>query len=214
MSILLTPLNQLQSLANALFLSLSPSQSKPPPPPPISAFLAVDQQLAHALILAQSHQVKQRKIEALKEELLSLEREWRDIVEALEAGRIILRDSIVEGEERIKAIEHASKGTLSTPTLPLKNFTSLHSCRPLPRIVSLCTADKRLYLCPSQHAGRDLCRPTSPSALLSSFPQRGKDAERETQRRGTTWFVRRDAPSRNAYDRFFTFELFVILMHV
>jgi mediator of RNA polymerase II transcription subunit 4 len=104
--ILIDPLNSLQSLSQTLFLTLSPSQTKPPQPPQISSFLSVDEQLSHALSLAHNHQVKQRWIQALKEEVLSLEKAWREVIELLEGGRI----SLGKWEERIRGIQASSGG--------------------------------------------------------------------------------------------------------
>ena len=107
---LLAPLNELQALAHTLFLSLSPPQSKPPPPPPISAFLECDKGLASAMSLAHTHQIKQRRIDALEAEILDLDAQWREICTELAAGKSELEELIEEGEERIKAIEEAKKG--------------------------------------------------------------------------------------------------------
>lgn len=107
---LLGPLLDLQNLSHTLFLSLSPVQSKPPPPPPLSAFLTCDQALSSAVNLAHTHQIKQRKIEALKDEILELDRRWREICTELEAGKHELEEVIEEGEDRIKSIEQAKKG--------------------------------------------------------------------------------------------------------
>lgn len=109
-SILLAPLNNLQSLSQTLFLSLSPIQTKPPPPPPISAFLSCDEALASAVQLAHTHQIKQRKIERLKSEILELETRWRDICVELENGKKELEVIIKEGDERTKAISEAKSG--------------------------------------------------------------------------------------------------------
>lgn len=109
-TILLAPLNDLQTLAHTLFLSLSPLPSKPPPPPPLSAFLDCDRALAGAVNLAHVHQIKQRKIESLEQELYDLEERWREICRELDTGTKELEDIIEEGEERIKAIEAAKNG--------------------------------------------------------------------------------------------------------
>ncbi|KAI0035339.1 vitamin-D-receptor interacting mediator subunit 4-domain-containing protein [Vararia minispora EC-137] len=106
-NVLLDPLNNLQSLSLLLFQSLSPPQNKPPPPPPISAFIECDATLAAALQLARVHQAKQRRIEALKDEVLELEMRWREVIGGLEEGRRALEVTIDEGEERIRAIKHA-----------------------------------------------------------------------------------------------------------
>ncbi|KAF8889348.1 hypothetical protein BD779DRAFT_1469862 [Infundibulicybe gibba] len=109
-AILLAPLNELQELSHTLLLSLSPPQSKPPPPPPLSAFLACDDALSSALQLARLHQLKQRKIDALENEILELDARWREICVELETGKRELEAMIEEGEERIKTIEQAKKG--------------------------------------------------------------------------------------------------------
>ena len=111
-SVLLSPLNELQSLSHTVFLSLSPIQSKPPPPPPLSSFSACDEALSSAINLARKHQIRQRKINALEKEILESESQWREIVLGLENGRKELEQVIDEGEERIKAIEQAKKGTV------------------------------------------------------------------------------------------------------
>lgn len=110
-TIILEPLNELQALSHSLFLSLSPPHMKPPPPPSIDAFLACDRKLASAITLAHVHQVKQRKIEALKEEILHLDANWREICIELERGQRELQSVIEEGDERSKAIEDAKNGS-------------------------------------------------------------------------------------------------------
>jgi len=128
-STLLTPLNQLQGLAHTLFLSLSPPQTKPPLPPPLSTFLECDQALASAINLAHTHQIKQRKIDALEAEILALECQWREICKELAQGKTELEELIEEGEARIKAIEQAKKASIPYPELlayaqSLSAFTS------------------------------------------------------------------------------------------
>ena len=109
--ILLAPLNELQTLAHTLFLSLSPPQSKPPPPPPLSAFIDCDKALAAAINKAHVHQVKQRRIDALETEILQLETQWRSICIELARGKAELEEIIEGGDIRIKAIDEARKGT-------------------------------------------------------------------------------------------------------
>ncbi|PFH51940.1 hypothetical protein AMATHDRAFT_141384 [Amanita thiersii Skay4041] len=128
-SILLAPLNDLQSLSHTLFSSLSPSQTKPPPPPPLSSFTACDQALSDAVNLAYKHQARQRKIDELENEILRLEVQWREMCEELETGKRELEEMIAEGEERIKAIEQARKASILYPELlayaqSLSAFTS------------------------------------------------------------------------------------------
>ncbi|EAU90607.2 hypothetical protein CC1G_00991 [Coprinopsis cinerea okayama7 len=116
-SILLAPLNELQALSHTLFLSLSPPQTRPPPAPPLSAFLECDKALAAAVNLAHVHQVRQRKIESLEQELLELERRWRDICMELANGKKELEEIIEEGDERIKAIRAAKEAAIPYPEL-------------------------------------------------------------------------------------------------
>ncbi|KAI0738589.1 vitamin-D-receptor interacting mediator subunit 4-domain-containing protein [Daedaleopsis nitida] len=127
--ILLDPLARLQTLSHTLFQSLGPPQTRPPPPPSVSELLALDAQLAAAVQLATAHQVKQRRIEHLKEEVLDLDRRWRDIVRTLDEGRRELDAIVREGEERIKAIEEAKAAAIPYPELlayaqSLSAFTS------------------------------------------------------------------------------------------
>jgi mediator of RNA polymerase II transcription subunit 4 len=109
-NILLNPLHNLQALSQVLFQSLSPPQSKPPPPPPPVAFMECDVVLAAAIERTRTHQTKQRRIEALKREVLALEARWREIVAALEEGRRDLEAMITLGDERIRVIEEARAG--------------------------------------------------------------------------------------------------------
>ncbi|KZT25265.1 hypothetical protein NEOLEDRAFT_1134089 [Neolentinus lepideus HHB14362 ss-1] len=127
-SILLEPLNHLQSLASTLFLSLSPNP-KPPPPPPISAFVETDTAIAAAVSLARIHQIKQRKIESLKNDILELDRRWMEICQEMEVGRRELERMIDEGEERIAEIDKAKEAAIPYPELlayaqSLSAFTS------------------------------------------------------------------------------------------
>ena len=108
--ILLQPLNDLQTLTQTLFQSLSPAQARPPPPPPIAAFVEADAALAAAVKLARQHQIKHRKNERLKEEFLALEDRWRDIIQELEEGTRELEVILTEGDERMKNIEAAKAG--------------------------------------------------------------------------------------------------------
>lgn len=108
---LLEPLNALQALSQTLFASLAPAQTKPPPPPPASALVAADNALAAAVTKARAHQARQRRIEALKDEILELDERIGDVCADLEAGRRELEAMIVEGDVRVVAIEQAKKGT-------------------------------------------------------------------------------------------------------
>jgi mediator of RNA polymerase II transcription subunit 4 len=108
--LLLGPLNHLNSVALQLLQSLSPPHTKPPPPPPITALAEADAALAAAVQLAHIHQKKQKRIEALKSDVLALENSWRDVIVQLEEGRRDLETIIAEGDVRLSAIEQAKAG--------------------------------------------------------------------------------------------------------
>ncbi|KIY66842.1 hypothetical protein CYLTODRAFT_423049 [Cylindrobasidium torrendii FP15055 ss-10] len=115
---LLQPLDDLDKLSKALFVALSPPQKPPQPPaPPAAAFLDADARLAAAVSLAHVHQLRQRRIEALKAEILSLDSRWRDVCIELEKEKRELEAIIEEGEERVKAIEEAKNGSIPYPEL-------------------------------------------------------------------------------------------------
>jgi mediator of RNA polymerase II transcription subunit 4 len=109
-SLLLGPLNHLNSVAQQLLQSLSPPHTKPPLPPPITALAEADAALAAAVQLAHIHQKKQQRIEALKADVLALENSWRDVIVQLEEGRRDLETIISEGDDRLNAIEQAKGG--------------------------------------------------------------------------------------------------------
>ncbi|KAF7309580.1 Mediator of RNA polymerase II transcription subunit 4 [Mycena indigotica] len=126
---LLRPLSELQTLSHTLFMSLSPPQTKPPPPPSLAAFIACDEALASAVNLAYTHQIKQRKIEVLKEEILELDGRWREICTQLNVGKYELEQVIEEGQELTQSIEQAKKASIPYPELlalaqSLSSFTS------------------------------------------------------------------------------------------
>lgn len=108
-SMLLGPLNEMETLAQTLFLSLTPGQVKPPAPR-VDAFLACDQALAAAVNLSYKHQIKQRKIERLKAEILDLDSRWREICIELEMEKRELDGMMEEADERLESIEQAKKG--------------------------------------------------------------------------------------------------------
>lgn len=125
--IVMDPLNQLHALSTTLFHSLAPVASKPPPIPPIMAFLEADAALADAVRLARIHQIKQRRIEKLKDEVLELEDRWRRVVEGLEESKEELEEILTEGEERARAIEEARTGALpSIRTAPMQDTHRLY----------------------------------------------------------------------------------------
>ncbi|KAF6761562.1 vitamin-D-receptor interacting mediator subunit 4-domain-containing protein [Ephemerocybe angulata] len=88
-----------------------------PQAPPLSAFLDCDKALASAVNLAHVHQIKQRRIESLEQELFDLEGRWREICGELATGNKELQEIIEEGEERIKAMEEAKKAAIPYPEL-------------------------------------------------------------------------------------------------
>ncbi|KAJ8470008.1 hypothetical protein ONZ45_g16697 [Pleurotus djamor] len=117
-AVLLNPLNDLQTIAQALFISLGPSHSKPlPPPPPPSAILACDQAISDALSTAHLHQIKQRRIEALKQEIVEMDATWKDICIELETGKRELEELLKESDERLEAIEKAKTASVPYPEL-------------------------------------------------------------------------------------------------
>jgi mediator of RNA polymerase II transcription subunit 4 len=109
-SLLLGPLNHLNSVAQQLLQSLSPPHTKPPLPPPITALAEADAALAAAVQLAHTHQKKQQRIDALKADVLVLETSWRDVIVQLEEGRRDLETIISEGDDRLNAMEQAKAG--------------------------------------------------------------------------------------------------------
>jgi hypothetical protein len=108
---LLGPLNHLNSVAQQLLHSLSPTHTKPPPPPPVTALADADAALAAAVQLTRLHQKKQQHIESLKADVLALEDSWRTVIMKLEEGRRDLEAIISEGDIRLAAIEQAKDGT-------------------------------------------------------------------------------------------------------
>lgn len=197
-SILMDPLNELQSLSQTLFLSLSPPQTKPPPPPPLEAFLRCDRTLADAINLAQTHQIKQRQIEALETEILGLENQWRKICEELDKGKKELQELIEEGEERLKAIEQAKKGANNDCTRESTLLHKLISIYTLSRTIDLCTKSQHLHIRPSKHVRSQPSWPTT-ATVLSSISKRRENAAGPPQRRSAPWHSRRNAFSRSRY---------------
>ncbi|KIK61641.1 hypothetical protein GYMLUDRAFT_42662 [Collybiopsis luxurians FD-317 M1] len=127
-SMLLGPLSQMENLAQTLFLSLSPAQVKPPAPR-LEAFIECDKALADAVNLSYKHQIKQRKIDRLKAEILELDTRWRQICIELEMEKRELEAMIEEADERLESIEQAKKASIPYPELlayaqSLSAFTS------------------------------------------------------------------------------------------
>lgn len=97
--------------------------------------MEADAKLAAAVKLARKHQIKQRRIERLKDEVLAMEERWRDIIQGLEDGKRELEVILTEGDERMKAIEEAKAGerTTSYCTPFLEDHSDvLSSCDTLP----------------------------------------------------------------------------------
>jgi len=110
---LLKPIEEFQRLSRTLFLSLSGDQTaRRIPPPSVSSFIECDAQISRGLDTARTHQTKQRKIEALKQEILELNAQWRHICSELETEKQELETMIKEGDERIESIEKAKYGRL------------------------------------------------------------------------------------------------------
>jgi len=118
---LLKPIEEFQRLSQTLFLSLSGDQTaRRVALPSVSSFIECDAEISRALDIARTHQIKQRKIEALKQEVLDLNAQWRHICSELEAGKQELEIVIKEGDERIEVINKAKYGS-STPGFRLAN---------------------------------------------------------------------------------------------
>ncbi|KAH8831730.1 vitamin-D-receptor interacting mediator subunit 4-domain-containing protein [Flagelloscypha sp. PMI_526] len=127
--ILLNPLNDLQDLSQTLFHALSPSHTRPPPVPSLHLFAEVDQALCAAINLAHTHQVKQKRIEQLKKDILELDARWKEICEELYRGKVELEEMLEEGDTRIKAMSQAKEAAIPYPDLlsyaqSLSAFTS------------------------------------------------------------------------------------------
>ncbi|KAG8905598.1 hypothetical protein FRB99_008596 [Tulasnella sp. 403] len=111
--ILSEPLTQFEALTQQLFLSLAPPSSlRAPPAPSIDAFLQCDAALATALVQARDHQIKQRRIEQLKEDLLNLEWQLKTVCRKLMTDKTELEAIIRDGEERVKAIDLAQQAAI------------------------------------------------------------------------------------------------------
>ncbi|KAF8507947.1 vitamin-D-receptor interacting mediator subunit 4-domain-containing protein [Hysterangium stoloniferum] len=126
---LLNPLNRMQTLSHSLFSSLSLPPTRQTPPPPTSLFIDCDNALAKAVEQARIHQIKQRKIEALKAEVLQLDNQLMELWNDLEQGKQELEAIIDEGNERLEAIERAKAAAVPFPELlayaqSLSAFTS------------------------------------------------------------------------------------------
>ncbi|KAF8315404.1 hypothetical protein DL93DRAFT_2125506 [Clavulina sp. PMI_390] len=128
---LLEPLLQFTSLSENLFRSLAPTNfsSKPPPPPPFSELARCDVQLASALHEARIHQGKQKEINRLAEDILSLEGQLREAIMAFADGKAALEERIEEGDDVLHRAAVSSSDSLSyqeilTYASNLATFTS------------------------------------------------------------------------------------------
>lgn len=118
--ILSIPLAQFETLTNQLFISLSTvsqtaasySFSNSLTAPDVESFVQCEAALAEALNQARHHQIKQRRIEQLKEEIVSLDWRLNDICEQLKKDKGELEDIIREAEVRVKAIDRTEKAAI------------------------------------------------------------------------------------------------------
>jgi mediator of RNA polymerase II transcription subunit 4 len=107
---LAAPIQELAALTQTLFASLAPASTRPPPPPSVEALVAVDDALRIAVARAREHQVRQRKIVKLEEEILEQEFRWRALVTELEQGRQELGAMIEEGHRQMESMKEAKDG--------------------------------------------------------------------------------------------------------
>ncbi|PSR72456.1 hypothetical protein PHLCEN_2v11670 [Hermanssonia centrifuga] len=179
--ILLQPLQELQTLAQGLFLSLSSTQARTGVAPPASAFLEADASLAATVKLARQHQIKQRKIERLKNEVLALEGHWREIIQELADGKRELEVILTEGDERLNAIGEARTGlyTIATGVFREKVFIAaillmLHlllSVYTIPRASCVRAEHLCFYFSAAQYAGSEPSRTASTPLVLSTVSE-------------------------------------------
>jgi mediator of RNA polymerase II transcription subunit 4 len=134
---LLKPIEEFQRLSQTLFLSLSGDQTaRRVSPPSVSAFIECDAKISRALDVARTHQIKQRKIEALKQDILDLNAQWRHICSELEAGKQELEIMIKEGDERIESIEKAKHGQSHLCSQSTKTQTAGAASLPYPELLA------------------------------------------------------------------------------
>ena len=174
---LLKPIEEFQRLSQILFLSLSSDQTaRRIPPPSVSAFIECDAEVSRALDVARTHQIKQRKVEALKQEILDLNAQWRHICSELEAGKQELEIMIRGGEERIESIEKAKYGWLMFVFLFDECSISGFSLSTVSRTPCLCSKSQLLHLRSTEYAGLDAPGTTTTTLILPAIPQRREDA--------------------------------------
>ncbi len=169
---LLRPVNQLQSLARALFETLSSSQT--PPDPPVAALAACDEQLAEALRKSRIHLLKQRRIEALLAEVHELDVQLLEIIETLGHGQNELAAIIEEGEERVRAADAATKCSYSSITKSVGGLTGFYSGYLIYFFDILCNEGCGLHFCSTCCGYRSQgAAPTTALCVPTTLPARG-----------------------------------------
>lgn len=128
--VLSIPLVQFEALTNQLFASLA--TVSPPTAasysfsnslitaPDVESFVHCEAALAEALNQSRLHQIKQRRIEQLKEDIVALDWRLNDICEKLKEDKSELEEIIREAEVRVKAIDRTEKGNVETPPFFLR----------------------------------------------------------------------------------------------
>lgn len=106
--LLAAPLQRFESLTQQLFLSLSMPNATPSPS--IEAFVQCDRELAAALNQSRDHQLKQRRIEQLKEDIVDLEWHLKAACQKLLQDKSELEAIIREGDERVKIMDAVEDG--------------------------------------------------------------------------------------------------------
>lgn len=185
---LLKPIDEFQRLTQTLFLSLSSDQTaRRIPPPSVSAFIECDAEISRALDIARTHQIKQRKVEALKQEILDLNAQWRHICSELEAGKQELEIMIKEGDERIESIEKAKYGQLPCLFLLDEKLIGGFSRFAVSRTTRIRSKSQLVHLRTAEHARLDAFGTTTSALVLPAIPQRREDAQGKAQRGSTPW---------------------------
>ncbi|KAG8942068.1 hypothetical protein FRC04_003871 [Tulasnella sp. 424] len=121
--VLSIPLAQFEALTNQLFASLATvpptaaaySFSNSLTAPDVESFVHCEVALAEALNQARLHQIKQRRIEQLKEDIVALDWRLNDICEKLKEDKSALEEIIREAEVRVKAIDRTEKDQMAPP---------------------------------------------------------------------------------------------------
>jgi len=186
---LLRPVNQLQSLARALFETLSSSQT--PPDPPVAALAACDEQLAEALRKSRIHLLKQRRIEALLAEVHELDVQLLEIIETLGHGQTELAAIIEEGEERVRASDAATKCSCSSITKSVGGLTSFYSGYLIYFSDILCNKGCGLHFCSTRCGYRSQgTAPTTALCVPSALPARGCPEQVPLNGGGSHWSYR------------------------